>query len=170
MIRQLRRDGYVKNYEITMKRKDGSTFPSSLSIKVLRDENGKNMGSVTVARDLTEVKDREAKLHSANEQLKALFDESKQHNRNMALLQEMGDVFQSCQTSGETYSAIAHFVPQLFPGYGGALYILNNSKDLFEMTATWGNVSSLEMVFGHRRMLVLAAHLGPIWFMIPKPA
>ena len=148
MIRQLRRDGYVKNYEITMKRKDGSTFPSSLSIKVLRDENGKNMGSVTVARDLTEVKDREAKLHSANEQLKALFDESKQHNRNMALLQEMGDVFQSCQTSGETYSAIAHFVPQLFPGYGGALYILNNSKDLFEMTATWGNVSSLEMVFG----------------------
>ena len=39
MLIQLRRDGYVKSYEITMKRKDGSTFPCSLSIKVLRDEN-----------------------------------------------------------------------------------------------------------------------------------
>ena len=48
----------------------------------------------------------------------------------MTLLQEMSDVFQSCQTSGETYSAIAHFVPQFFPDYGGALYILNNSKNL----------------------------------------
>ena len=30
-----------------MKKKDGSTFPCSLSVKVLRDENDKNMGSVT---------------------------------------------------------------------------------------------------------------------------
>ena len=149
MIRQLRRDGYVKNYEITMKRKDGSTFSSSLSIRVLRDENGKNMGSVTVARDLTEIKDREAKLHSANEQLQALVDESKQRNCNMSLLQEMGDVFQSCRTSEETYSALAHFMPQFFPGFGGALYILNESKNLFEMTSIWGDNSSLEMMFGH---------------------
>ena len=148
MLSQLRRDGYVKNYEITMKRKDTSTFPSSLSIKVLRDENGENMGSVTVARDLTEVKDREAKLHSANEQLQALVDESKQRNRNMALLQEIGDVFQSCRTSGETYSAIAHFMPQFFPSFGGALYILNESKNLFEMTSIWGDNASLEMMFG----------------------
>ena len=48
MVIQLRQEGYVRNYEITMKRKDGSTFPCSLSIKVLRDEKGKNMGSVTV--------------------------------------------------------------------------------------------------------------------------
>ncbi len=112
-----------------MQRKDGSSFPCSLSIKVLRDEQGHNMGSVTIARDLTEEKEKEAKLHAANEQLKALVDESNQRNRNMTLLQEMSDVFQSCQTSGETYSAISHFVPQFFPDHGGALYILNNSQE-----------------------------------------
>ncbi len=149
MLIQLRRDGYVRNYEITMKRKDGGTFPSSLSVKVLRDENGNNIGSVTVARDLTEQKEKEEKLREANERLQALVKESDQRNRHMSLLQEMSDVFQSCQTSGETYSAIAHFVPKFFPDYGGALYLLNNSKNLYEMTATWGEAAALELVFGH---------------------
>ena len=148
MITHLRQTGFVKNYEITMKRKDGSNFPCSLSVKVLRDEQGKNMGSVTVARDLTELKEKEAKLHEANEQLQTLVQEANQRNRNMTLLQEMSDVFQSCQTSGETYSAISHFVPKFFPDYGGALYILNNSKNLYEMTAIWGDAASLELVFG----------------------
>jgi diguanylate cyclase (GGDEF)-like protein/PAS domain S-box-containing protein len=149
MTIQLRRDGFVKNYEITKKRKDGSTFPCSLSIKVLRDENGKNVGSVTVARDLTELKEKEMKLQEANDQLQVLVNETNMRNRNMTLLQEMSDVFQSCQTSGETYSAIAHFVPKFFPDYGGALYILNNSKNLYEMTSIWGDASSMELVFGN---------------------
>ena len=148
MLIQLRRDGFVRHYEIKMKRKDGSTFPCSLSVKVLRDEEGKNMGSVTVARDLTEMKDNLDKLQSTNAKLQALVDESNQRNRHMTLLQEMSDVFQSCQTSGETYSAIAHFAPKFFPDYAGALYILNGAKDLFELTAVWGDASAVEMAFG----------------------
>lgn len=144
----LRQQSYVKNYEISMRRKDGSSFPCALSIKVLRDENGENMGSVTIARDLTALKEKEANLNQAHEQLQVLFDEANQRNRNMLLLQEMSDVFQSCKTSEETYSAIAHFVPQFFPGFSGALYILNNSKNLFEMISSWGNNASLEIMFG----------------------
>jgi diguanylate cyclase (GGDEF)-like protein/PAS domain S-box-containing protein len=149
MLVQLRQDGFVRHYEIKMKRKDGSTFPCSLSVKVLRDAEGKNMGSVTVARDLTEMKDNLEKLQSANTKLQALVDESNQRNRNMTLLQEMSDVFQSCQTSGEAYSAIAHFAPKFFPDYAGALYILNGAKDLFELTAVWGEASAVELAFGH---------------------
>ena len=62
MLIQLRQDGYVKHYEIKMKKKDGSTFPCSLSVKVLRDENNKNMGSVTIARDLTEHKENRSEI------------------------------------------------------------------------------------------------------------
>ncbi len=149
MLIQLRQEGYVKHYEIEMKKKDGSTFPCSLSVKVLRGENGENLGSVTIARDLTEQKENLEKLQAANEQLQSLVSESNQRNRQMTLLQKMSDVFQSCQTSGETYSAIANFVPQFFPDYSGALYILNNSKNLFEMTSIWGDASSLELVFDH---------------------
>ncbi len=149
MLIQLRRDGYVRHYEIDMRKKDGTTLPCSLSIKVLRDENDHNIGSVTVARDLTEQKDKEEKLRTANERLQALVKESNQRNRHISLLQEMSDVFQSCQTSGETYSAIAHFVPLFFPDYSGALYLLNNSKNLYEVTATWGEAAAQELVFGH---------------------
>jgi diguanylate cyclase (GGDEF)-like protein/PAS domain S-box-containing protein len=145
----LRQRGYVKNYEISMRRKDGSSFPCALSTKVLRDDNGKNMGSVTIARDLTELKEKEAKIQQAHEQMQVLFDEANRRNRSMLLLQEMSEVFQLCQTSEETYSAIAHFMPQFFPGFGGALYILNDAKNSFEMTAPWGDVSSLETVIGH---------------------
>ncbi len=149
MLIQLRQDGCVKHYEIEMKKKNGTTFPCSLSVKMLRDEKNKNMGSVTIARDLTEQKENLKKLQAANEQLQILVHESDRRNRQMTLLQKMSDVFQACQSSGETYSAIANFVPQFFPDYSGALYILNNSKNLFEMTSIWGDTSSLEMVFDH---------------------
>jgi len=82
------------------------------------------------------------------QRLEALVEEANLRNRNMSLLQEMSDVFQSCQTSGETYSAISHFVPKFFPDFNGALYILNNSKNLYEMTAIWGEAASLELIFG----------------------
>ncbi|MFZ0050557.1 MAG: PAS domain S-box protein, partial [Desulfobaccales bacterium] len=148
MMILLRRDGLVKHYEITMKRRDGSTFPASLSIKVMRDEAGKNVGSVTVVRDLTEMKEKEAKLQAANEQLRTLVDESNERSRQLLLLQEMSEIFLSCQTSGETYSAITHFGPKFFPNYAGAFYLLNNTKDLFEMTAVWGEAPRMEMSFG----------------------
>ena len=79
----------------------------------------------------------------------ALVDESNERNRNVLLLQEMSEIFQSCQTSGETYSAITHFGPKFFPDYAGALYILNSTKDLFEMTAIWGEAPRMEMSFGN---------------------
>jgi len=148
MLIPLRRDGLVKHYEITMKRRDGSTFPASLSIKVMRDEAGKNVGSVAVARDLTELKEKEAKLHAANEQLRGLVEESNERSRQVLLLQEMSEIFLSCQTSGETYSAITHFGPKFFPDYAGVLYLLNSTKDLFEMTAVWGEAPRMEMSFG----------------------
>ena len=149
-----------------MKRKDGSTFPCSLSVRVLRDDDNNNVGSVTVARDLTEQKDREEKLHAANERLQALVTETDRRNRQMSLLQEMSDVFQACQTSGEIYSAISHFVPQFFPDYAGALYILNNSENLYEMTATWGEAAATELVFGNDECWCLRRSRA---FLVPDP-
>ena len=148
MMIPLHRDGLVEHYEITMKRRDGSTFPASLSIKVMRDEAGKNVGSVTVVRDLTELKEKEAKEHAANEQLRALVDESNERSRLLLLLQEMSEIFLSCQTSGETYNAITNFGPKFFPDYAGAFYLLNSAKDLFEMTAVWGEAPRMKMSFG----------------------
>ena len=56
MVTQLRRRSYLRNYEISMRKKDGSVFPCSLSIRLLRDLNNRATGSITVARDLSEFK------------------------------------------------------------------------------------------------------------------
>jgi two-component system cell cycle sensor histidine kinase/response regulator CckA len=56
MVTQLRRRSYLRNYEISMRKKDGSVFPCSLSIRLLRDLNNRATGSITVARDLSELK------------------------------------------------------------------------------------------------------------------
>ena len=60
MITQLRRRGYLRNYEISMRKKDGGVFPCSLSIRMLRDLDNRAAGSIAVARDLSEIKLAEA--------------------------------------------------------------------------------------------------------------
>ena len=52
MLLKLREEKFVRNYEITLRRKDGSEIICSLSIKMLYDDYNKVIGSITVVRDL----------------------------------------------------------------------------------------------------------------------
>jgi hypothetical protein len=71
-----------------------------------------------------------------------------ERNRTMTLANEMADMLQACQASEEAYKAIGHFMPQLFPDDAGALYMLNNSRNLFETVASWGQDPMTLPVFG----------------------
>jgi diguanylate cyclase (GGDEF)-like protein/PAS domain S-box-containing protein len=155
MLVKLRQDGYIRNYEIDMTKKDGGIITCSLSIRMLCSNDGKVIGSVTVARDLTETKSTLANLKLVNEKLQDLVIESEHRNRQMAMLQEMGDVLQASQTLEETYNVIAHFGTQFFPDFTGALYIHNSSKHLFEAVATWGEKPPQELVFGYNECWAL---------------
>ena len=68
MLERLRRHGSVK-LETLMKRKDGSAAPVEISIGLLRDEEGRILGSVSVARDLSEIKNALIELKASNERL-----------------------------------------------------------------------------------------------------
>jgi diguanylate cyclase (GGDEF)-like protein/PAS domain S-box-containing protein len=149
MLTQLHQEGFVRNYEIDMKRKDGSIITCSLSIKLLHSNDHKIIGSVAVARDLTEIRDTLANLKLVNEKLQDLIIASDHRNRQMAMIQEMGEVLQVCQTLEEIHDAIAHFAAKFFPGFSGALYTVNNSKNFFERVATWGETPPQELAFGH---------------------
>src|SRR5208337_1637670 len=69
MLRDLRRQGSVKKREVLMKRKDGSTSPFEISIGLLQDREGRVLGSVTVGRDLSEIKNALNELRASNERL-----------------------------------------------------------------------------------------------------
>jgi len=69
MLTRLRQDGVVREYEIQMKKRDGSIVPMDISISLLKDEQGRTIGSVCVARDISERRKTERKLKEAQEEL-----------------------------------------------------------------------------------------------------
>jgi PAS domain S-box-containing protein len=68
MLARLRLEGVVREYEIAMKKKDGSIVPMDISISLLK-EDGCTIGSVCVARDLSERKKNETELKRARDEL-----------------------------------------------------------------------------------------------------
>jgi len=69
LLWRLRRAGVVREFEIRMKKKDGTIVPMDISISLLKDDQGRTIGSVCVARDLSERKKAEAALKYAQEEL-----------------------------------------------------------------------------------------------------
>ncbi len=69
LLNRLRRDGVVREYEIAMKKRDGSIVPMDISISLLKDDRGATIGSVCVARDLSERKKNELELERARDEL-----------------------------------------------------------------------------------------------------
>jgi diguanylate cyclase (GGDEF)-like protein len=126
--------------------KKGKPFPVEYVTTPMM-EKGEVVGAATVFRDVTEHKQWEGELQAANERLKLLVGESQERNRNISLINEMNEVFQTCQVSMEAYQAIGHFAPRLFPGEDGALYVLNDSRNLLEAVTVWGESPPPESMF-----------------------
>lgn len=69
MLAKLRAKGSVRNYEIAMRKKDGSVIPCEVSISLLRDNENRLVGSVCVARDISDLKRALSSLEKSNVQL-----------------------------------------------------------------------------------------------------
>ncbi|MFI5354621.1 MAG: PAS domain-containing protein, partial [Desulfobaccales bacterium] len=70
MLIKLRHEGVVREYEITMKKSDGSIVTMDISISLLKDDQGETIGSVCVARDLSRRKRDEMQLKRAQDELR----------------------------------------------------------------------------------------------------
>jgi len=53
----------VRDRELTIRKADSSRIPLSLSVAPLRDEEGREMGSVLLIKDLREIRDLQEKVH-----------------------------------------------------------------------------------------------------------
>ncbi|MEN6439516.1 MAG: PAS domain S-box protein [Syntrophobacter sp.] len=69
MLEELRRHAAIRRYAIDMKKKDGTIATFELSISLLRDNAGKTLGSVCVARDMSDIKKAVTALEASNERL-----------------------------------------------------------------------------------------------------
>jgi diguanylate cyclase (GGDEF)-like protein/PAS domain S-box-containing protein len=116
----------------------GATIWLNTSKVPLQMPNGEVFGILGVYEDITERRQWEEAIQTTNDKLHALVAQVEERNRTMTLTNEMADMLQACQASEEAYKSIEHFMPRLFPGDAGALYMLNNSRNLFETVASWG--------------------------------
>ncbi len=90
----------------------------------------------------------EAALRESNRKLKISLDELEGHNRKMNLLNKMGDLLQSCSAIEEAYTVIGQLGQQLFAEKGGALYMINDTKNMAEAPVIWGALPPEAREFG----------------------
>ncbi|MHB9075673.1 MAG: sensor domain-containing diguanylate cyclase [Desulfobaccales bacterium] len=137
----------VDTIELEHRHKNGSTVWVDVKASFVHDVQGKPIMIVGVSRDITERRLVHEALEKANAKLEALVRDGEERNREMALLNDMSEMLQTCQTSEEAFATISHFVPQFFPGDAGALYLLRNSKNLLSAATTWGPSPPTEEMF-----------------------
>lgn len=100
--------------------------------------------------------------------------------REMGLLSETGDLLQMCSTSSEAYDVIGRSVAQLFPADAGALFMINESRNVLETKALWGAIEGEEggewspdecwaLRLG-RPYVVDAARSGTLCLHLPRPS
>ncbi|WP_199246495.1 diguanylate cyclase [[Phormidium] sp. ETS-05] len=143
----LAKDGEIIETEYRMQDKNGEWhWLYSRDVVFSKTADGKPKQVLGTATDITDRKRVEHQLQEANEKLIVWVKELESHNREITLLGEMSDFLQACLRVEEACKAIATLIQPLFPDIGGAVFLINESNNLMEAVATWGNNSWGETV------------------------
>jgi PAS domain S-box-containing protein len=78
ILARICRNETVSHHETVRRRKDGTTFPASVTVSPIRDERGRLLGASSIARDITE----QVQLRTAQELIRRAED-LKLANRNL---------------------------------------------------------------------------------------
>ncbi len=119
------------------KRKDGTEVPVEVSLS--RIDTQQEPLVLCIVRDVTEQARTRQALLEANEELKASLSEVERRAEELTQLTGMGELLQCCVSEQEVHSMLANSVTRLFPRTHGGLYLLNASRNLVELTSTWGS-------------------------------
>jgi PAS domain S-box-containing protein len=123
-------------YEYRIRLKNGNIkwvmeTASSIEYKGERSTLG-NIIDIDDQKSLNEV------LSRTNKELSGRVEELIEHNKHVALLNEMGEVIQSSPTLEEAYKTINHNARQFFPEKSGTLCLLDQSDEYVEVVSEWG--------------------------------
>lgn len=84
------------------------------------------------------VTERTLELSDANRELQLWIHKLEVQNRQISLLNRMGDMLQACRSVKETYSVIMDTAQQLFPTDSGLVALRNEESERYEVVTTWG--------------------------------
>jgi diguanylate cyclase (GGDEF)-like protein/PAS domain S-box-containing protein len=118
--------------------KDGSYIWIESNVRPIREADGKIGKYLCVTQDISGRMMAEQTLQATNEQLQKTIVELENRNREAVLLNEMGDMLQSCMNVDEVYSVTAKFSKQFFLDYSGVLYIYDKNNQKYQQVSAWG--------------------------------
>lgn len=127
ICRQVFSIGRVRDYPLTLRHVDGSQTEVLYNASVFRDEHEQIAGAITVARDITQLRQYQHDLEQANAEAK--------------LLGRMSDMLQSCQTLDESVPVVQASLQQLFPCSQGRLFLADDAGAPLHEAACWGGLA-----------------------------
>jgi diguanylate cyclase (GGDEF)-like protein/PAS domain S-box-containing protein len=139
---------YPSSYDSYWPTRSGERLCVSWTNTVLLDDDRNVEYIIATGIDVTERRKAETELQDANQKLGTWVGELEERSREMNQLSEMGELLQSCQEFNEAYSVAAQYIRLLFPSERGALFLINESKDLVEAVQVWDDPPSTERAFG----------------------
>ena len=113
LLKQLQADGYVRGFEVALKRKDGIPYYASLTITPLTS-SGQDI-LVTVAENITERKQAEEAIRLRTEDL--------------ALISALNDASNRGQSLQEIVALLAQEARRIFSGNGATVYLLSEDRE-----------------------------------------
>ena len=103
-----------------------------------RNEAGKPTQILGIIRDITETKKIQSESARLNAELAKKVNTLEQWHSERIKLARMNEFLQACVTIEEAKTALTDLLQPLFPNTHGAIYLMNNSKNLLDAIAAWG--------------------------------
>jgi diguanylate cyclase (GGDEF)-like protein len=95
-----------------------------------------------------QIRNLEARVEERTSLLATRAEELESRNREIETVNAMGDMLQACRTIEEAYDVVARTIQSLFTNCSGALIVIDNSRQILETAARWGNSVEDDQVFG----------------------
>lgn len=110
LLKKIKEQSFVTNYEALLRKKDGTPVQVSLTISALKDENGEMVGTVGISKDITEQKKLERALEERNLELQELNDrlEEKVLERTRELQKANKELERSNRLKSQFIATISH--------------------------------------------------------------
>jgi len=127
--------------------KEGKTIEYKTIYSATKNENAETVSVFQVLIPVNNAKIAEGSTTEINEKLVKWLSVLDQCRSDIALTSTMGNFLQSCINMQEANRVITQFLPLLFPSVDGALYLLRNGTDMYELTSVWGKTVESDETF-----------------------
>lgn len=135
----------TSSYEYRVVQKNGQTRWILETVAPIKLNNGRaTLGNFI---NIDEYKRMEMTLGETNKTLGNRVTELEKRNKDIELIVEMSEVLQSSINVTEACKTVAYYARQLFPGDSGAIYLINETQKLAEVTSEWGEAGLSKDVF-----------------------